>query len=161
MELAAMKTHTEKRPNTSLRGIKLAALILGSSLVLAVCAGNPPSEQYAVTESAVNSAISAASSKAFPRFNFAMDSRTFSASMTAARIADRVSWMSWFRIVLRWTTRPATAPKTTEPIAAMMILGPNCIKFLLLVPADCTWLPCGRITVGSYRQSRQLALSGS
>jgi len=59
MELAAMKTHTEKAQRTRLHGIKLAALVLGSSLVLAGCAGNPPSEQYAVTQSAVNSAISA------------------------------------------------------------------------------------------------------
>ncbi|ARS50166.1 MULTISPECIES: DUF4398 domain-containing protein [Pseudomonadaceae] len=59
MELATMKTHTEKTPNTSRHGMKLAALVLGSSLVLAGCAGNPPSEQYAVTQSAVNSAISA------------------------------------------------------------------------------------------------------
>ena len=59
MELAAMKTHTEKAPRSRLHGIKLAALALGSSLILAGCAGNPPSEQYAVTQSAVNSAISA------------------------------------------------------------------------------------------------------
>lgn len=59
MELAAMKTHTEKAPRSRLHGIKLPTLALGSSLVLAGCAGNPPSEQYAVTQSAVNSAISA------------------------------------------------------------------------------------------------------
>lgn len=59
MELTAMKSHTEKAQRTRLHGIKLAALVLGSSLVLAGCAGNPPSEQYAVTQSAVNSAISA------------------------------------------------------------------------------------------------------
>ena len=63
MELAAMKTHTEKAPRNRLHGIKLAALALGSSLVLAGCAGNPPSEQYAVTQSAVNSAISAGGTK--------------------------------------------------------------------------------------------------
>ena len=54
-----MKTHTDKAPRSRLQGIKLAALVLGSSLVLAGCAGNPPTEQYAVTQSAVNSAISA------------------------------------------------------------------------------------------------------
>lgn len=42
-----------------LRSLKLAALAIGSSLVLAGCAGNPPTEQYAVTQSAVNSAVSA------------------------------------------------------------------------------------------------------
>ena len=59
MELAAMKTCIEKAPRNRLQGIKLAAVVLGSSLVLAGCAGNPPTEQYAVTQSAVNAAISA------------------------------------------------------------------------------------------------------
>ena len=59
MELAAMKSRIEKAPRSRLQGIKLAALVLGSSLVLAGCAGNPPTEQYAVTQSAVNAAISA------------------------------------------------------------------------------------------------------
>lgn len=54
-----MKTHTAKDPQACLRGLKLAALALGCSLVLVGCAGNPPSEQYAVTQSAVNAAISA------------------------------------------------------------------------------------------------------
>ncbi|CAG8866121.1 hypothetical protein PS627_01895 [Pseudomonas fluorescens] len=59
MELTTMKTRTEKSSITHLRSIKLAALALGSSFVLAGCAGNPPTEQYAVTQSAVNSAVSA------------------------------------------------------------------------------------------------------
>ncbi|MBA1203749.1 DUF4398 domain-containing protein [Pseudomonas capeferrum] len=59
MELTIMKNRTAKPSSTPLRGIKLAALALGSSLVLAGCAGNPPTEQYAVTQSAVNSAVSA------------------------------------------------------------------------------------------------------
>ncbi|AJO76818.1 MULTISPECIES: DUF4398 domain-containing protein [Pseudomonas] len=59
MELKTMKISTAKSSSTPLRGLKLAALALGSSLVLAGCAGNPPSEQYAVTQSAVNSAVSA------------------------------------------------------------------------------------------------------
>ncbi|QLL14575.1 DUF4398 domain-containing protein [Pseudomonas chlororaphis] len=59
MELKTMKISTAKSSSTPLRGLKLAALVLGSSLVLAGCAGNPPSEQYAVTQSAVNSAVSA------------------------------------------------------------------------------------------------------
>ncbi|HWT69255.1 MAG TPA: DUF4398 domain-containing protein [Pseudomonas sp.] len=37
----------------------MAALAITGSLVLAGCAGNPPSEQFAVSESAVNSAVSA------------------------------------------------------------------------------------------------------
>ena len=59
MELKTMKTPTAKSSFTSLRGLKLAALAIGSTFVLAGCAGNPPSEQYAVTQSAVNSAVSA------------------------------------------------------------------------------------------------------
>ncbi|MEX5689328.1 MULTISPECIES: DUF4398 domain-containing protein [Pseudomonas] len=59
MELKTMKTRTAQSPSTRLRGLKLAALAIGSSLVLAGCAGNPPSEQFAVTQSAVNGAVSA------------------------------------------------------------------------------------------------------
>ncbi|NWA23614.1 DUF4398 domain-containing protein [Pseudomonas gingeri] len=59
MELKIMKTRTVQSSLTPLRGLKLAALVLGSSLLLAGCAGNPPTEQYAVTQSAVNSAVSA------------------------------------------------------------------------------------------------------
>lgn len=54
-----MNTRTAKTSFNHLRGLKLAALALGSSIVLAGCAGNPPTEQYAVTQSAVNSAVSA------------------------------------------------------------------------------------------------------
>ena len=54
-----MKTRTSTSSFTCSRSLKLAALALGSSLVLAGCAGNPPTEQYAVTQSAVNDAVSA------------------------------------------------------------------------------------------------------
>ncbi len=56
MELKTMKTQSTF---FHLRGLKLAALAIGTSFVLAGCAGNPPTEQYAVTQSAVNSAVSA------------------------------------------------------------------------------------------------------
>ena len=59
MELKTMKTSTAKSSFNPLRGLKLAALAIGTSFVLAGCAGNPPTEQYAVTQSAVNSAVSA------------------------------------------------------------------------------------------------------
>ncbi|MCW2267846.1 DUF4398 domain-containing protein [Pseudomonas sp. JUb96] len=58
MELTTMKTRTANTSSSPLRGLKLTALALGSSLVLAGCAGNPPTEQFAVTQSAVNSAVS-------------------------------------------------------------------------------------------------------
>nr|WP_232239799.1 DUF4398 domain-containing protein [Pseudomonas alkylphenolica] len=54
-----MKTRPVNTSSTHLRRFKLAALALGSSLVLAGCAGNPPTEQYAVSQSAVNSAVTA------------------------------------------------------------------------------------------------------
>lgn len=63
MELKTMKTRTAKSSFPPLRSLKLAALAIASSLVLAGCAGNPPSEQFAVTESAVNSAVSAGSTE--------------------------------------------------------------------------------------------------
>ena len=50
MELTTMKSRTATRTPTLPRGLKLAALALGCSFVLAGCAGNPPTEQYAVTE---------------------------------------------------------------------------------------------------------------
>ena len=59
MELKTMKTSTAKSSFNHLRGLKLAALAIGSTFILAGCAGNPPSEQYAVTQSAVNSAVTA------------------------------------------------------------------------------------------------------
>lgn len=54
-----MKTRIGSPSLTCSRSLRLAALALGSSLVLAGCAGNPPTEQYAVTQSAVNDAVSA------------------------------------------------------------------------------------------------------
>jgi hypothetical protein len=59
MELTTMNTSTAKTKFNGLRGLKLAALALGTSFILAGCAGNPPSEQYAVTQSAVNAAVTA------------------------------------------------------------------------------------------------------
>jgi predicted S18 family serine protease len=59
MESNTMNTLTAHTKFKGLRGLKLTALALGASFVLAGCAGNPPSEQYAVSQSAVNSAVSA------------------------------------------------------------------------------------------------------
>jgi len=59
MELKTMKTVTANNSSPQWRGLKLAALAIGSSFILAGCAGNPPTEQYAVTQSAVNDAVSA------------------------------------------------------------------------------------------------------
>ncbi|MCI8212802.1 chromosome partitioning protein ParA [Pseudomonas sp. S25] len=59
MESNTMNTLTANTKSKGLRGLKLTALALGASFVLAGCAGNPPTEQYAVSQSAVNSAVSA------------------------------------------------------------------------------------------------------
>ncbi|MVV51345.1 DUF4398 domain-containing protein [Pseudomonas sp. PB120] len=59
MELKTMKTRTGTSSFNHLHGLKLAALAIGTSFVLAGCAGNPPTEQFAVTQSAVNGAVSA------------------------------------------------------------------------------------------------------
>ncbi|MGO1269336.1 MAG: DUF4398 domain-containing protein, partial [Pseudomonas bubulae] len=61
-----MMTRTVKTTSPRLRGLKLAALAIGTSFVLAGCAGNPPSEQYAVTQSAVNNAVSAGATEYAP-----------------------------------------------------------------------------------------------
>lgn len=53
-----MTTKTASNARTHLAGWKVAALAIGSSLLLVGCAGNPPSEQLAVTKSAVNEAVS-------------------------------------------------------------------------------------------------------
>ena len=66
MASKTMMTRTVKTNSPRLRGLKLAALALGASFVLAGCAGNPPSEQYAVTQAAVNNAVSAGGTEYAP-----------------------------------------------------------------------------------------------
>lgn len=53
-----MNMNTIKSPLSHLRLPKLAAAALGA-LLLVGCAGNPPTAQFALTESAVNRAVSA------------------------------------------------------------------------------------------------------
>ncbi|MEK0362468.1 DUF4398 domain-containing protein [Pseudomonas sp. CBC3] len=53
-----MKMNTIESPLLRSQLPKLAAIALGG-LLLVGCAGNPPNEQFAVTESAVRSAVSA------------------------------------------------------------------------------------------------------
>ncbi|AZD65057.1 protein of unknown function [Pseudomonas chlororaphis] len=100
MELKTMKISTAKSSSTPLRGLKLAALALGSSLVLAGCAGNPPSEQYAVTQSAVNSAVSAGGTEfaavemksaqdKLKQAEFAMHDKNYD---EARRLAEQAEW---------------------------------------------------------------------
>ncbi|MCO7513515.1 DUF4398 domain-containing protein [Pseudomonas guariconensis] len=100
MELTTMKTRTLKPSPTHLRGLRLAALALGSSLLLAGCAGNPPTEQYAVTQSAVDSAVSAggtefaavemkAAQDKFKQAEIAMHDKKYD---EARRLAEQAEW---------------------------------------------------------------------
>lgn len=100
MELTTMKTLDAKTTGSRSRALKLVALMLGSSLVLAGCAGNPPSEQYAVTQSAVNSAISAGGTEYAPvemkaaqdklkEAEFAMHDEDYE---KARRLAEQAEW---------------------------------------------------------------------
>jgi hypothetical protein len=71
MELTTMNISTATPKynglkGSGLRGLKLAALVLGTSVLLAGCAGKPPSEQYAVTQSAVNAAVTAGATEYAP-----------------------------------------------------------------------------------------------
>ncbi|MFR0672501.1 DUF4398 domain-containing protein [Enterobacterales bacterium AW_CKDN230030176-1A_HGKHYDSX7] len=95
-----MKTRIAKTPSAHLRGLKLAALALGSSLVLAGCAGNPPTEQYAVAQSAVNSAVSAGGTEfaavemksaqdKFKKAEIAMHDKKYE---EAKRLAEQAEW---------------------------------------------------------------------
>ncbi|AXM98240.1 DUF4398 domain-containing protein [Pseudomonas plecoglossicida] len=100
MELTIMKTRTANTSSPHVRRLKLAALALGSSLVLAGCAGNPPTEQYAVTQSAVNSAVSAggtefaavemkAAQDKFKQAEIAMHDKQYD---EAKRLAEQAEW---------------------------------------------------------------------
>ena len=100
MELSIMKTRISNASSKPGRGLKLAALALGGSLVLAGCAGNPPTEQYAVTQSAVNAAVSAggtefaavemkAAQDKFKQAEIAMHDKQYD---EAKRLAEQAEW---------------------------------------------------------------------
>ncbi|MGV8842197.1 MAG: DUF4398 domain-containing protein [Pseudomonas sp.] len=59
MQSNTMKAMSAKPSSRYLPGLKLAAVVLVASFTLAGCAGNPPTEQMAVSQSAVNRAVSA------------------------------------------------------------------------------------------------------
>lgn len=60
-----MKMNTIESPLSRFQLPKLAAVALGG-LLLVGCAGNPPNEQFAVTESAVRGAMSAGATEYAP-----------------------------------------------------------------------------------------------
>ena len=119
MELTTKKTRTCEPSSTHVRGFKLAALALGSSLALAGCAGNPPTEQYAVTQSAVNSAVSAggtefaavemkAAQDKFKQAEIAMHDKKYD---DARRLAEQAEWDA--RLAAR-TAQAAKAQKAVQ-----------------------------------------------
>ena len=100
MELKTMMTRTVKTTSARLRGLKLAALAIGTSFVLAGCAGNPPTEQYAVTQSAVNNAVSAGGTEYAPVEMKAAQDKLKQAELAmhdknykdAKRLAEQAEW---------------------------------------------------------------------
>ena len=100
MELKTMMTRTVKTTSPLLRGLKLAALAIGTSFVLAGCAGNPPTEQYAVTQSAVNNAVSAGGTEYAPVEMKAAQDKLKQAELAmhdknykdAKRLAEQAEW---------------------------------------------------------------------
>lgn len=60
-----MNVNTTESPLSRFQLPKLAAVALGG-LLLVGCAGNPPNEQFAVTESAVRSAVSSGATQYAP-----------------------------------------------------------------------------------------------
>ncbi|WP_213876967.1 DUF4398 domain-containing protein [Pseudomonas sp. dw_358] len=82
MELKTMNISTAKSSLHKVGSLKLAALALGSSLLLAGCAGNPPTSQYAVAQSAVNSAVSAGGTQYAP-----VETKTAQDKLKAAEFA--------------------------------------------------------------------------
>ena len=100
MELKTMMTRTVKTTSPRLRGPKLAALAIGTSFVLAGCAGNPPTEQYAVTQSAVNNAVSAGGTEYAPVEMKAAQDKLKQAELAmhdknykdAKRLAEQAEW---------------------------------------------------------------------
>ena len=118
MELTTKNTRIYKPSSTHVRGFRLAALALGSSMVLVGCAGNPPTEQYAVTQSAVNSAVSAggtefaavemkAAQDKFKQAEIAMHDKKYD---EAKRLAEQAEWDA------RLAERKAQAAKAQKAV---------------------------------------------
>lgn len=95
-----MMNSTAKNPAMPLRGLTLAALALGSSLMLAGCAGNPPTAQYAVTQSEVNAAVAAGGTEYAPVETKSAQDKLKQAEMAmhdqkydeAKRLAEQSEW---------------------------------------------------------------------
>ncbi|TRX75532.1 DUF4398 domain-containing protein [Pseudomonas mangiferae] len=98
MEPIPMKTFALSP--SSLRGFNVTALALGSSVLLAGCAGNPPTEQFAVTNTVVKSAVSAGATEYAPVEMKSAQDKLNQAEMQmhdkhydeARRLAEQAEW---------------------------------------------------------------------
>ena len=112
-----MNMYTIKSPLSRVGLSKLAAAALGA-LLLVGCAGNPPTEQFALTESAVNSAVSAEATEysavemrsareKFKQAEMAMQEKNYD---KARLLAEQAEWDA------RVAERKARAAKTQKAL---------------------------------------------
>ncbi|UXY51746.1 MULTISPECIES: DUF4398 domain-containing protein [Pseudomonas] len=96
MELNIMKTS----PAVTIRRTVMTALVAGGTVLLAGCAGNPPTEQFAVTNTVVKSAVSAGAPQYAPvEMKTAQDKLAQAENLLreerydeARRIAEQAEW---------------------------------------------------------------------
>ncbi|PZE12045.1 MULTISPECIES: DUF4398 domain-containing protein [Pseudomonas] len=96
MELNIMKTS----PAVMIRRTVMTALVAGGTVLLAGCAGNPPTEQFAVTNTVVKSAVSAGAPQYAPvEMKTAQDKLAQAENLLreerydeARRIAEQAEW---------------------------------------------------------------------
>jgi hypothetical protein len=111
-----------------LRGLKLAALAIGTSFVLAGCAGNPPTEQYAVTQSAVNSAVSAGGTEFAAvemkrrRTSSSKPKSPCTTRSTTGALAEQAEWDA------RVAERKAQAMKAEQAVKDSRKVFRNCVR---------------------------------
>ena len=112
-----MKMNTIESPLSRFQLPKLAAVALGG-LLLVGCAGNPPNEQFAVTESAVRGAVSAGATEYAPVDMRAAQEKWKQAELAmqkenyeeARRLAQQAEWDS------RVAERKAQAAKAQKAV---------------------------------------------
>ncbi|WP_373874027.1 DUF4398 domain-containing protein [Pseudomonas tohonis] len=96
MELNIMKTS----PAVMIRRTVMTALVAGGTVLIAGCAGNPPTEQFAVTNTVVKSAVSAGAPQYAPvEMKTAQDKLAQAENLLreerydeARRIAEQAEW---------------------------------------------------------------------
>jgi hypothetical protein len=100
MDLNFLKQASTGPLQQGIRLSRLLGLAFGASVLLAGCAGHPPTEQYAVTQSAVNSAVSAGGTEFAPVEMKAAQDKLKQAEVAmhdnryddAKRLAEQAEW---------------------------------------------------------------------